>query len=92
MLKRQAHGPPISSAGAEPWLKTLALAIVAPAVLAIAGAFLALQIDNARVNARLGQLLEAQRDARSLYRDGLARLETITERLDGRLRLVENRP
>ena len=92
MLNRQSHGPPIPPTGIEAGFKTVVLAIVAPAVLAIIGAFLALQIDCARIEARVGQLREAQQEGRSIYREGQLRLETSMERLDGRLRLLERRP
>lgn len=92
MLNRQSHGPPIPPTGIEAGFKTVALAIVAPAVLAIIGAFLALQIDNAKLETRVGQLREAQHENRSIYREGLLRVETSIQGLDGRLRLLERRP
>lgn len=92
MLNRQSHGPPIPPTGIEAGFRTVALAIVAPAVLAIVGAFLALQIDNAKLETRVGQLREAQHENRSFYKEELLRLETSIEDLDGRLRLVERRP
>jgi len=90
MLGNRSHSPPVGATA--PWPKTLLLAIVAPAVLAMGGWVIQVQVDYARVDAKTTQMQAAIGEIKQEIKDRAMSADVQSQALETRVRQLEQRP
>lgn len=88
MLGNRSHSPPVGAT--DPWPKTLLLAIVAPAVLAMGGWVIQVQVDYARIDAKSSQMQAAIGEIKQDIKAMGAGVQF--QALETRVRQLEQRP
>ena len=90
MLGNRSHSPPVGAT--DPWPKTLLLAIVAPAVLAMGGWVIQVQVDYARIDAKTTQMQAAIGEIKQEIKDTAMGADVQLRALETRVRQLEQRP
>jgi hypothetical protein len=90
MLGNRSHSPP--GGATDPWPKTLLLAIVAPAVLAMGGWVIQVQVDYARIDAKTTQMQAAIGEIKQEIKDRAMGADVQFRALETRVRQLEQRP